>query len=710
MDILSYESKIWASADLLIAASIKQSDFPKFMMPFFALKLMESRLIRKKKEIMTENKFAEKDIDKVVALFKLDEKGYNELIIKNDITLKKICENDKGHQLEFDKYLKAFDSETRTLLGIDVANDNEKYLNITGICGELKGKKILFDFMKTWAEIDLEPFDNSEITTLEEHIKRRWADISADTAGEQYTPDDIIKLISEIVASKIDLNSTENLSIYDPTCGGGNLLFGTEDHLLEKNCNRVISTFGMDNNSTLYALAKIESMFRDDSQIEYNNTLTSLTFNDKKFDVIVANPPYGLTWKGFKKEVETDKTGRFHALPSVSDSQMLFDQHIAHYMNNEKGIAVIVNNGSPLFSGDAGSGESEIRKYFFDNDWVEALIQMPASEFFNTGIYTYLWVLNRNKDAKRKNKVILINGSSLFDVLKKSKGDKRNTMNDEHRAKIVKALANFKDCDIAKVYDKYFCYYNKFFIQLFNVDASGKAFCDYTTEGTWGKMKMPVAKDVKLKATAYEVQVCKKSILKNTFLFSDGECSSKYENFLAYAQTELYPTTDKVNKVFVDDNHYFFFDEEKQTLVEMLDGKRNELGKGFIVPYWKYKKATTKKTKITEVVDGKKVKKELVENVPESVELSFYLVPDTQNDYEIIPLNKDEKENEKDIKAFMQKYVFRPWSFNKNIVGTEINFNKIFYVPEVLQPAEDILSAVQALDNELTNLENSFTL
>lgn len=710
MDILKYESDIWASADLLIAASIKQSDFPKYMMPFFALKLMESRLLRKKKEIMAENKFTEKDIDKVVALFKLDEKGYNELIIKKDITLKKICENDKAHQLEFDKYLKAFDSETRTLLGIDVANDKEKYLDITGVCGVLKEKKILFNFMKTWAEIDLEPFDNSEITTLEEHIKRRWADISADTAGEQYTPDDIIKLISEIVASKIDLNSTENLSIYDPTCGGGNLLFGTEDHLLEKNCKRVISTFGMDNNSTLYALAKIESMFRDDSQIEYNNTLTSLTFNDKKFDVIVANPPYGLTWKGFKKEVETDKTGRFHALPSVSDSQMLFDQHIAHYMNNEKGVAVIVNNGSPLFSGDAGSGESEIRKYFFDNDWVEALIQMPASEFFNTGIFTYLWVLNRNKDAKRKNKVILINGSSLFDVLKKSKGDKRNTMNDEHRAKIVKALANFKDCDIAKVYDKYFCYYNKFCIQLFNVDVNNKAYCDYDSENNWGKLTMPVAKSEKLKTTAFEVTINGKAVKKEQLKFVDDGKAKQYENFILYAQTELYPMTDNVSKVFVEDNRYYCFDAEKQTLVEMQNGKRTELGKGSIVAEWKYKKATTKKSKITEEIDGKKVKKEVVENVPESVELSFKLVSDTKNDYEIVPFNIDDTKNEANIKAFMKKYVFLPWRFAQNIIGTEINFNKIFYVPEVLRPASDVLADVTQLDTELTNLENNFTL
>jgi type I restriction enzyme M protein len=220
----------------------------------------------------------------------------------------------------------------------------------------------------------LKPFNNSEITTLEEHIKRRWADISAETAGEQYTPDDIIALVAEIVSTKIK-DTGKIVTIYDPTSGGGNLLFG------------------QDWNDALYALAKIESRFRKDSTIRYGNSLTDTYFSHQTFDVVVANPPYGVDWKGYWDDILRDELGRFKALPSVSDGQLLFTQHIVSQLD-DSGISVVVHNGSTLFSGDAGSGESEIRKYFFDNDYVEAIIQLPTDEFFNTNIYTYLWVFN----------------------------------------------------------------------------------------------------------------------------------------------------------------------------------------------------------------------------------------------------------------------------------------------------------------------------
>ncbi len=296
----------------------------------------------------------------------------------------------------------SFDQQTKSLLGVDKGNEEEKFMNISGISGLLKKKKILFASVKAWSEIDLISFNNSEITTLEEHIKRKWADISAETAGEQYTPEDIIALISEIILSKIEDNK-KFLTIYDPTCGGGNMLFGVEDKINEK-FSRPTSTFGEDWNDTLYALAKIESRFRNDSKIEYGNSLTGLKFSDKQFNVIVANPPYGIPWKGYEKEIRTDQTGRFIDLPSIGDGQMLFAQHILSQLDDE-GIAVEVHNGSSLFSGDAGSGESNIRKHFFDEDYVEAIIQLPTDEFFNTGNNKYNFAERYVKNATRKMEV-----------------------------------------------------------------------------------------------------------------------------------------------------------------------------------------------------------------------------------------------------------------------------------------------------------------
>ena len=228
------------------------------------------------------------------------------------------------------------------------------------------------------------------------------------------------------------------LIIYDGTCGGGNLLFGVEDRIKART-SRVTQTYGQDWNDALYALARIESRFRDDSHIEHGNTLTEDKFSHVKAQVVVANPPYGVSWKGYQKEILNDKTLRFKHLPSISDGQLLFTQHLIDKLD-DSGFGVIVHNGSTLFSGDAGSGESNIRKWMLDADIVEAVIQLPTDEFFNTGIHTYLWVINKAKDAARQDKVMLIDASAKFKPLKKNKGAKRKAIDEASRQEIVAAL------------------------------------------------------------------------------------------------------------------------------------------------------------------------------------------------------------------------------------------------------------------------------
>ena len=400
-DIMHYESDIWAIADLLLAASIKQSDFPTYMMPFFALVMLEGRMLNAMKEVQNEEGITpENDPEDFKEAFLEKDCGYNEYIVMKGKTLLSICRNDSTFDQDFSEYLKAFDDVLRKLLGINREKNEAKYLNMDGIVAELRSKKILMQIVTAWARIDLSEYDNSAITTLEEHIKRKWADISASTAGEQYTPDDIISLIAEIVAAKVSKPKDEYIHVYDPTCGGANLLFGVADRLKNQSGYNYIATYGSEYNDALFALAAIESRFRNNSSIKYGNTLTTVPFADKQFDVIVANPPYGTKWSGFEKEIKHDQKGQFPGgLPAVSDGQLLFMQHILWQLA-ETGIAVEVHNGSTLFSGDAGSGESNIRKYIFDQDWVEAIIQMPQQEFFNTGIYTYLWIMNKNRKTR----------------------------------------------------------------------------------------------------------------------------------------------------------------------------------------------------------------------------------------------------------------------------------------------------------------------
>lgn len=477
-DIMQYESDIWAIADDLIAVSIKQSDFPTYMMPFFALMMLEGRMRNAMQKVTEKYHLTpEQNPDDFREAFEEEGCGFNEYIVMQGKTLLKICSNDTTFEQDFGYYLNGFDKDLKRLLGIGRAGE-EKFLNMDGIIANLRGKKILLSVVKKWAAIDLAPYSNSDITTLEEHIKRRWADISASTAGEQYTPDDIISLIAEIVSAKINKPKSDFIHIYDPTCGGANLLFGVADRLNRQGGYHNIATYGSEYNDALYALAAIESRFRDKSFISYGNTLTKIPYHNVPFDVIVANPPYGTKWSGYESDIKNDETGQFAGgLPAVSDGQLLFMQHILWQLG-DKGIAVEVHNGSTLFSGDAGGGESNIRKYIFDHDWVEAIIQMPQSEFFNTGIYTYLWIMNKNKPEDRRNKVALIDGSNGWKLLKKSKGDKRREMLPEHRQAIVDALMNFVPSDICKIYDREYFYYNKQFLTLTDIDENGRSVLD----------------------------------------------------------------------------------------------------------------------------------------------------------------------------------------------------------------------------------------
>ncbi len=667
-DILSYESEIWACADLLISSGIKQSKFPDYMMPFFALIMLEGRMRNEMRDIQeAEGIDPTENIEDFVEAFRDRECGYNDYIVRQNKTLSSICDNDKTFEQDFSQYLAGFDAQLKELLGIERGTDDSKYLNLDGMVAELRKKGILMQYITGWAQIDLSPYNNSEITTLEEHIKRKWADISAETAGEQYTPEDIISLIAEIVAAKIDIPKRDFVHLYDPTCGGANLLFGVADRLREGAGYEFIAANGCDWNDALYALAKIESLFRDNAEIKYGNTLTSLPFNGKSFDVVVANPPYGIPWKGYEKEIRDDQTGQFAFLPSVSDGQLLFLQHNAWHLHDSKGIVVEVNNGSSLFSGDAGSGESNVRKYLFDNDWVEAIIQMPSDEFFNTGIVTYLWILNKNKSADRKDKVILINASDLWQPLKKNKGSKRKEMNETHRADIVRALVEFRDCDIAKVYDKWHFYFNKQQIELTEIDEAGRSASE--SLGYYGEPY----KIKNFEATYDEA---------NGWLWPIGDNAEYPEE--ALANLNIQP-----KDIIIFSKEYIYISGKNRPGIIQIsrkDGSDENLGMGCL-------NFSISRSKTT----GK-------------VSASAKVTNKTDKDTEVIPYNPDPEENDRVIAEFLARYISKPYRLLDNTVGVEVNFNKEFYVPETVEPVDTILAEIAEIDSELATLEKELGL
>ncbi len=494
----AYENRIWGTAETLYANGFKASDWPKIMMPFFALMLVESRIVRAKnekiKEIESElgTKFDplnEIHIDLLNESLVHEKYGYHQELIKFGRALSTICETQPSNfYARLTEYLSKYDTETKTLLGIEYAEGTSKHLDLKGVIGSLNAKShgvvdVLYSFTKKWAQIDLSIFNNSEVTTIEEHIKHRWADISAETAGEHYTPFDIIELCTDINVAIAPIDPNGSWEVYDMTCGGGNFVFGLEDSLREIYPNLSVHSYGQEYNDQLYALGAIESRFRPSAQIKYGNTLTNDRFIGQQFGSVIGNPPYGTEWKEFADSIKKDKTGRFSEdkMPPVSDSQMLFLQHAVSHMKPEVGVGTIVHNGSPLTSGDAGGGESNIRKFLLKElDIVHAIIQLPQNIFFNTGISTYIWVLNKAKPANLKGKVILINAENMFTKLKKSLNKKNCVVDAESRKQIVKTLLEAVDTDVCKVLTVDQLMYNKVDIEITRLDENGQSVKELT--------------------------------------------------------------------------------------------------------------------------------------------------------------------------------------------------------------------------------------
>jgi len=385
-----------------------------------------------------------------------------------------------------------------------------------------------------------------------------------------------------------------------------------------------------------------------------------------------------VSWKGYEKDIHNDKTGRFKFIPSISDGQLLFMQHLISKLD-AVGMGVVVHNGSTLFSGDAGSSESNIRKWVLDCDVVEAVIQLPTDEFFNTGIYTYLWVLNKNKQAHHKNRVMLVNASEKFKPLKKSKGSKKNEVDEASRLEIVATLTAYHDNDYARVFDKEFFYFNKQAIMLTNVDEHGNSFEAKLKEGKSGEKLTPVTlSNGERDLTEFTL----------TNFEQYGSLAEYFEQnikpFVAsldYKEKPLVVTTREAS---------YYYDCDKETLIRETAGKKEELGCGKIVV-----KSALKNANKTQLV---------------RIEITVELIPDYQKDYEIIPFHKDEDANKAAIDAFMAKYITKPFAYLENVVGVEINFNKIFYKPEKLREVIEILGEIAVLDENLKALDAELSL
>ncbi|WP_338672199.1 class I SAM-dependent DNA methyltransferase [Streptomyces sp. SCSIO 30461] len=322
---------------------------------------------------------------------------------------------------------------------------------------------LLREIVKSFGAVDLHPkvVSNADMGDAFEYIIRKFNEAANETSGDHYTPRDAIRLLVDLLFAEKDVDLSEGdiiRSLYDPTAGTGGMLSLAEEHLLAQNSEAKLSLYGQEYNPQSYAICKSDLLAKGHyaTNIAFGNTLTDDAFKGRQFDYCMSNPPYGVDWKQYAKAVKAERDsagpyGRFApGLPATSDGQMLFLLHLAHKMRAPEdggGRVGIIMNGSPLFNGAAESGPSNIRRWLLENDLVEAIVALPTNMFFNTGIATYIWILDNTKHPDRQGKVQLIDGTSFWTKMRKNLGSKGREISDDDRAEVVRLYADFEDAD-----------------------------------------------------------------------------------------------------------------------------------------------------------------------------------------------------------------------------------------------------------------------
>ncbi|MGF6427329.1 type I restriction-modification system subunit M [Bradyrhizobium elkanii] len=457
MNHQNLSSFIWSVADLL-RGDYKQSDYGKVILPFTVLRRLDCVLEPTKAKVLAE--FAAK---KKAGLnpdpFLLRASGqsfYN----TSDLDLRKLMGDQDHVSQNLYAYVQAFSPAVRDIF--------DRFSFSTQI-DKLAKSGLLYLVTEKFVGIDLHPetIDNHEMGLAFEELIRKFAELSNETAGEHFTPREVIRLMVNLLfVEDDDVLSKPGVvrTIYDPTAGTGGMLSVAGEHLAALNPLARLTMFGQELNDESYAICKADMLIKgqDVANIVHGNTLSADGHPGAKFDYMLSNPPFGVDWKKVEKEVRKEHesqgfNGRFGpGLPRVSDGSLLFLLHLLSKMRpaQEGGCRFgIVLHGSPLFTGAAGSGESGIRRYLLENDLIEAIIELPDDMFYNTDISTYVWIVSNRKSTERKGHVQLIDASSLWREMRKSLGSKRKELSEDDIATIAKLFGGFVEAQLATVFD-----------------------------------------------------------------------------------------------------------------------------------------------------------------------------------------------------------------------------------------------------------------
>lgn len=446
----------WSIADLL-RGDFKQSQYGRIILPFTLLRRLEGVLESSKARVLAE-------LERIEPM-NLPEEAQEKLLLRatgglsffntSKMDLSKLGES--GIKANLQNYIQCFSKDAREIF---------EYFNFAEFIGQLNDANLLYKVVQRVRQTDLSPraISNHDMGLTFEELIRRFAEGSNETAGEHFTPRDIVRLTTSLVFMEDDEALTQPgiiRTIYDPTAGTGGFLSSGMEYVHELNPEAKMIAYGQELNPESYAICKADMLIKGQevNNIKLGNTLSNDQLYSDKFDYMLSNPPFGVDWKKIEQSIKDENTikgfdGRFGAgLPRVSDGSLLFLMHLISKLRDDGARVGIILNGSPLFTGGAGSGESEIRRYILESDLLETIVALPTDMFYNTGIATYIWVLSNKKETERKGKVQLINGVNLCGKMRKSLGSKRNEMSEGDIATITRTFGAFEVVD-ARELDK----------------------------------------------------------------------------------------------------------------------------------------------------------------------------------------------------------------------------------------------------------------
>ena len=471
-------SFIWNVCDDVLRGLFKQHEYGDVILPFVVLRRLDCVLEEKKDDIIKiHNEYKDKfDNTSRVIHSKLNIKFSN----YSRYDLNRLKQEPSKLSDNFYDYLSSYSTNVHDII---------QNFGLQKHIDKLESNDKLYLLVEKFTDINLHPdvVDNHTMGQIFEELLRKFSEMSNETSGEHYTPRDVVKLLVSLVFSsdKEKLNQPDKiLSIYDPCCGTGGMLTIGKDWLKENTQINPsnINLFGQELNPQTYSICKSDFLITDEQpdNIKLGSTLTNDQYGDgnRKFDYMITNPPFGVSWKSEQKQIKNESEeygGRFSVgTPRVSDGSLLFLQHMISKMETQNSRIGVVFSGSPLYTGDSGSGESEIRKWIIENDWLESIVSLPSNIFFNTGIPTYIWIVTNNKRSERKGKVQLINGTEYYTKLKRNLGSKNRNISDKGHSDIIDLYNGFFEKEgLSKIYSNDFFGYKKLTIEQPLVDEDG---------------------------------------------------------------------------------------------------------------------------------------------------------------------------------------------------------------------------------------------